>query len=106
MKGHKSTYIIDPSDKKINIGLGDLDTFRYLKDYCNEHYDSFNPKGYEDRYFIFHKNVKRFLPEDKHFALPFDCKALGDLIEKLHEDLQEDKNFPIEKKIRRNTRLL
>ena len=79
-KTHKSTLVIDPSDKTIDVGEGDLDTFKYLKYYCNKHYRFFNTKGYEDRYFIFHKNVKRFLPEDKHFALEYNPETLGDLI--------------------------
>ena len=81
-KTHKSTYAMDPSDAYITVGPGDLDTFQYLKHYCNKHYRFFNSKGYEDRYFILHKQVKRFLPEeDKHFALPgYDPDIQADLI--------------------------
>jgi hypothetical protein len=72
--------VIDPSASYINVGPGDLDTFKYLKHYCNKNYRSFNQKGYEDRYFIFHKQVKRFLPEDRHFALDYNPDCLAELI--------------------------
>ena len=41
-KTQKSTYIIDPSDANILVGPGDLDSFMYLKHYCDQHYRFFN----------------------------------------------------------------
>ena len=38
LKANKATYVIDPSDDFILVGPGDLDTFKYLKHYCDKHY--------------------------------------------------------------------
>ncbi len=47
-----------------------------------------------------------FLPEDKHYALDYNPEDLSDMISKLHDDLQEDKNLTEVERIKRDTRLL
>ena len=69
LKSFKSTLIIDLNDDVIDLGSGDLDCFEYLKYHCNDLYDLFNQKGYEDRYFCFHKRQKRWWPMEKHIKL-------------------------------------
>lgn len=50
-----STLLIDPNDKIIDIGTGEIDCFNYLKFTSNKLYHKFNRKGYEDDYFCLHK---------------------------------------------------
>ncbi len=44
-------------------------------------YDSFNPDGYEDRYFCFKKAQKRWWPEDKNIKFDYQFDKVADIID-------------------------